>query len=130
MKNLFIQRTENSPEVVFNKEDKVFQMLGESCMSDANLFYAPVIDWIQTYDYDIAVEVKFNFCFSTISQSSMKMLLFVCQEIKSLQIDECKVHVSWCFSKSTKELKEIGQDISYMTELEFDYVLEEESELV
>jgi len=127
MENLFIQSTNSSPEVEFSVESNVFRMLGESCMSDANLFYAPVLDWLKAYGKKPQGCVEFNFSFSTISQSSMKMLLFVCQEIKSLEIDGCEVRVSWCFSRGNIDLKEIGQDISYMTELDFDYVLMEES---
>jgi hypothetical protein len=127
MENIFIQSTSCSPEVEFSIESNVFRMLGESCMSDANLFYAPVLDWLKIYGKEPNACSKFNFHFAAVSQSSMKMLLFICQEIKSLQIDGCEVQVSWCFSRGNTDLKEIGQDLSYMTELDFDYVLMEEA---
>lgn len=131
MEKLFIQSTNSSPEIEFSSESAVFKIIGESCMSDANLFYAPVLDWLKAYGKEVNSKAKFEFHFSTISQTSMKMLLFVCQEIKSMQIDGHLIEVSWCFSKAESELKEIGQDISYMTELDFSFVVvENELELV
>lgn len=131
MDKLFIQSTNSSPEIEFSPEDNVYRMLGESCMSDANLFYAPVLEWLREFGSGENVSATYKFHFSAISQTSMKMLLFVCQEIKSMQIDGSEIHVSWCFSKGAADLKEIGQDISYMTELEFDFVImDDELELV
>lgn len=95
-------------------------------MSDANLFYADSLEWLRAFGKGSSVSADFVFHFSAISQSSLKMLLFLCQELKSMQIDEHSVKVSWCFGKSDYELKEIGQDISYMTELEFEYLVVED----
>ncbi|MFT6715564.1 MAG: hypothetical protein ACJA0Q_000191 [Saprospiraceae bacterium] len=130
MENLFLQSTTCSPEIEFSPKNNIFKITGESCMSDANLFYAPVLAWLRAYGSNENSGAQFKFHFSAVSQSSMKMLLFVCQEIKSMQIDGSEVHVSWCFSNEKPELKEIGQDISYMTDLDFDYVLLEILELV
>jgi len=121
MEKLFIQSTSSSPEIELCSESNVFKMVGESCMSDANLFYAPVLDWLRAYGKELNANAKFEFGFSAVSQTSMKMLLFLCQEIKSMQIDGQQVEVSWCFSKESPELKEIGQDISFMTDLDFNY---------
>ena len=129
MENLFVQSTDSSPEIQFKIESNVFTIVGESCMSDANVFYAPVLDWLRSYSNEVNSSMMFNFHFSAISQSSMKMLLFVCQEIKSMQIDGNQIDISWCYSKDSEELKEIGQDISYMTELDFSYQEVEEMEM-
>jgi hypothetical protein len=121
MEKLYIQNTTSSPEVELCSDTNVFKMLGESCMSDANLFYAPVLEWLRAYGKELNASAKFEFNFSAVSQSSMKMLLFLCQEIKSMQIDGQQIEVTWSFSKESPELKEIGQDISYMTDLDFTY---------
>mgnify|MGYP001167590691 CR=1 FL=1 len=123
MEKLAIQSTSNSPKIEFSPEDHLFELYGESSMDDAHSFYAPVLEWLKDFGSEFSDQIRFEFRFTAISQSSMKMLFFVCQEIRSMQIDGGLVNVFWHFPQGDNGLKEIGQDISYMAELDFDYVV-------
>ena len=49
MEPLIINGTEDTPEIVFNCVDNIFQISGKSLPDDALSFYKPVRDWIDEY---------------------------------------------------------------------------------
>jgi hypothetical protein len=43
MKNLIIKKTDDTPSVIFDKEEGVFEIIGKSLSSDAIGFYEPIL---------------------------------------------------------------------------------------
>ena len=121
MEDLIIKESEVNPNVYFSLKSNKLTITGNSKMEDSKSFYAVIIKWLKDYTKSPNVLSLFEFGFLDINQSSLKMLLFVFQEIKSLQIDGHKVQIIWSFSKDKMYIKEMGQDISSMTDVFFTY---------
>ncbi len=122
MLDLNIIGSEINPNIEFSKEKNIFKIVGNSSMEDAKSFYTVVINWLKDYTKLPNENSVFEFQFTQLNQASLKMLLFVCQEIKSLQIDGNKTQVNWFFDKKQAFIKEMGQDISSMTDVYFSYI--------
>ena len=122
MLDLTIAGSEINPSIQFSKEKNIFKIVGSSNMEDAKSFYNIVINWLKDYTKNPNQESTFDFNFSELNQSSLKMLLFVFQQVKSLQIDGNKIFVNWNYAKSQTFIKEMGQDISSMTDVSFNYI--------
>ena len=45
MHQLYIQGTENTPEVNFSPESGIFNIVGKSIPEDADAFYKPILEW-------------------------------------------------------------------------------------
>lgn len=121
MRDLKIQKTIESPEVELCKAHGVFRISGDSTMEDPAAFYEQIVQWLSEYAENPSPKMVFEFQMGQLNQSSLKMLLFVGQELKSIQIDGSIVAVSWQYPEANLQLKEIGQDLSYMTDLLFDF---------
>ncbi len=122
MENLLIAGTENTPSVEYNADDLVFKMYGSSTSVDAKTFYTPIIDWLRECSIETNKLLKFEFNFSEVSQPSLKMLLYLLQEIKGKEIDGKDVVVAWGVPFLNNLIKEVGQDISYMSDVKFKFL--------
>ncbi|NJN28329.1 MAG: DUF1987 domain-containing protein [Cyclobacteriaceae bacterium] len=49
MENLFLKGGEETPEIVFDKEQSEFRVTGKSYMEDATAHYTRVIAWLEKY---------------------------------------------------------------------------------
>lgn len=122
MFDLNIIGSEHNPSVTFSQEKNTFRIFGASDMEDAKSFYGVLINWLKDYTKMPNTRSNFEFEFTALNQSSLKMLLFVFQEIKSLQIDGYPIKVSWFSPKDQNFIKEMGQDISAMTDVPFTFI--------
>lgn len=125
MKRLFIQSTENTPEVNFNPEECFFSMNGVSVPENPFKFYDPIVDWmnnemkipkLSNLKVVLAVNIKY---FST---SSAKFLL----KLVALFNDACKkqgsnFEVEWSFHEEDEDMKEAGELIQKLSNANFIY---------
>tara|TARA_B110000211_G_C13643139_1_gene362567 strand:- start:64 stop:477 length:414 start_codon:yes stop_codon:yes gene_type:complete len=121
MENLLISGKKDTPIVEFNADELVFRISGNSIVDDAKTFYTPIINWLKSYSTNASSLLKFEFNFSEISQPTLKMLLYLFQEIKSMQIDGKSISVVWGVPFLNNLIKEIGQDVSYMSDVKFKF---------
>lgn len=122
MEDLLLLKTEFTPEIELSKSRSVFRFSGNSLTENAVDFYKPVIKWIKEYANEVTGNSHFDCQFSEISQASLKSLLFVFQEIKAIEMEGHAISVAWYLPEDEAKMKEIGQDISYMTDVPFEYI--------
>ena len=122
MKNLHRVGSSNQPKVDFLAEDATLSISGSSVMETPKAYYLELINWVKDFTKVIKKETSVELAFSELNQKSLKMLLFLCQELKALEIAGQKVTVYWSFPKENAKLKEAGQDLSYLSDLEFQFI--------
>lgn len=128
MEDFIIKSSSQTPEVELSKTRSIFRFSGTSLIDASNLFYDKVLQWIKNYATDVNPSTHFDFQFTAVSQASLKSLLFLFQEIKAIELDGHSVSVAWYLDSSNCKMKEIGQDLSYMTDLALDYIVSESKE--
>ena len=52
MKALYITGTDDSPDVILDKEQESFMLSGKSLPENVTTFYDPILDWIREYTKD------------------------------------------------------------------------------
>lgn len=134
MKDLIIAGTNSTPEVEISKDRAIFRIKGNASLKECSAFYQQLISWLSEYAESGLGSTHFDVQLNNISQPSLKCLLFMFREVKAIQLNGGKVKVSWYFNSNDEITKEVGQDLSYMTELNFTFVeveptIKQESEL-
>lgn len=129
MEDFIIESSAETPEVEFSKTRSVFRISGPSVADNADAFYNNVLVWIKNYALDVNPNSHFDFQFSAISQTSLKSLLFLFQEIKAMELDGNAVSIAWYLSSSNCKMKEVGQDLGYMTDLSLDFIVSESKQV-
>jgi len=116
---MYIQATEESPEIIFDLDENIFSIKGRSVVSDVESFYAPVLVWLSEVEFNDSVRFVFDFEYFNISSS--KRILFILYQLNNLREAGKDIRVIWNFSIDDDEMKELGEDFAVMVNLPFEF---------
>jgi len=91
-------------------------MAGRSIPIDAELFYRPVLNWLDLLSETPPRTIEFCFRFDFFNIASSKRILFILYKLVDLQLNGCDVSVRWMYEKHDEDTLEIGKDYAYMIE--------------
>lgn len=127
MENLYIPRTDSTPEIDFKANDLLFEIIGLSKPEDVRKFYYPVIDWLKEFDNEVISKLtdentlKLNIKLSYFNSSSAKFLFDILDTIGEYR-NRIGVKIYWYFEEGDEDHKEAGEELSEMIELPFNYI--------
>lgn len=121
MNPLIIERTEDTPKVVFDLNNNHFEISSRSLPEDSVSFYSPVAEWLQKYIQTPREDNSFVFYFEYISTSSTKQIMKLI-----LMIDELaktrKVKVTWKYDSDDEDMLQTGKRLQKLTSIDFNYI--------
>ena len=114
---LIIEKTEQNPKVILDKENQIFQFSGRTLLEDAIKFYTPVQNWIERYIKDPNESTELILHFDYINSASLKKIVKIIGDLESI-IDQGKtVKVVWFYKKDDEVMKEKGTEIMSVSKL-------------
>ncbi|MBG0859013.1 MAG: DUF1987 domain-containing protein [Bacteroidales bacterium] len=128
MRKLIIERTLNSPGVIFDPDRNFFEISGESRPPEVAAFYSEILDWFDDYSSNVARSGKrtepvvFNLDFEYFNSSSEKYLLDFCKKINSASAGGMNLSVRWLYEKNDIDMLEAGKRISKIVKYPFEYL--------
>ena len=131
MQKLHIQQTQNTPEIKFSPEENVFLIRGTSAPEDVRALYYPVIEWTRIFvddviggvykKYNKKTSLDFHIDLAYFNSSSAKFFYDILSELKRIPLDTCPVIVNWYHDEEDIDMKDAGNDIATLVEMEFRY---------
>lgn len=133
MKGLNIPATDKSPKVLFDTENSLFELQGNSRPENVRDFYFPIIYKIRKYfekvidkkqveDFN-SKSFKFNFRLDYFNSSSAKFISDILVLIKDFTVEGLKFKVYWYFADGDEDMKEVGEDFSEMISIPFNFIM-------
>jgi hypothetical protein len=132
MNRLYIEKTENTPEIHFSPDKNIFILRGKSSPEDVRAMYYPVIDWIRIFVDDVINGEYKNFSpenpirmqadLEYFNSSSAKFFYDIFAELRRLTVNNIAVVVEWYFDREDLDQKEAGADIALLVEMEFVFI--------
>ncbi|MCK5823332.1 MAG: DUF1987 domain-containing protein [Bacteroidales bacterium] len=131
MENLFIEATSTTPKIEFYPNKNLFEISGSSRPEDVRIFYQPILNKLEQfraeitnkeYDYNDNPFV-FNFKFNYFNSSSAKFILDILIEINNYFIDEINIQVNWFFDDGDDDMKEVGEELTEMLDIQPQYIM-------
>lgn len=117
MEIIHLEGTEDTPKIILDKSNGIFEISGRSLPEDSAEFYQPVIDWLTTYAKDPNPSSDFIFKLEYFNTASSKLILDVLSKIE--EIDNAKV--SWYFHEDDEDMEEAGEEFSELVEVSFEF---------
>ncbi|MFB0924993.1 MAG: SiaC family regulatory phosphoprotein, partial [Vicingaceae bacterium] len=77
MEKIIIEGTDVSPQVILDIENNNFSIIGKSVVTEANTFYAPLIDWLEKSEKEFTKRIDFVFDLEYFNIYSSKRILFI-----------------------------------------------------
>jgi hypothetical protein len=127
MKKLIIDQTSNSPKVILDPENRIYEISGESRPPDVREFYGQILNWMDDFSLQLVKAdaktepVVFTFNFEYFNSSSGKLILDMCKILSRLHARGMDVKVNWYFEKDDVDMLAVGQEISRIVKFDFDY---------
>ena len=133
MEILNINPTHISPTIRFIPEKNDFSITGMSAPEDVRALYYPVIQWIEKFNSELqsgnikifnetnplTLKIDLNY----FNSASAKFLLDILLELKKIRESGTAVVVEWYYEEDDIDMKEAGEDISELVEMELKYII-------
>jgi len=117
---IIIEKTETTPEVIFDKENNVFYISGRSIVENAHEFYHPIRLWVKEYikDPNDKTELILNYEYLN-SSSSLQIMKLIFLLEKLVDINK-KIKVVWLHERDDDMTKERGEELMNTSDLDFE----------
>ena len=131
MRKLIIDKTVNSPQVIFDPEINRFEISGESRPSDVASFYLEILKWFDDYSSYLTKmqapeePVVFSFDFEYFNSSSAKYILDFCKQIGDARSKGRNVAIKWHYDKDDLDMLQVGHEMSRISKTPFEYIQKE-----
>jgi len=128
METIIITATSNTPKVVLDPANNVFEISGESRPQDISKFYGPILQWIDEFGQNISKQkdssalYEFSFNFEYFNSLSAKFILDICKKLSRLHAEGNNIILKWHFEEDDDDMHEVGQEMSRISKLPFEYV--------
>jgi len=122
MEVLRLEPTEDSPLILFDKENNLFEISGKSLPEDVVYFYQPVLDWLEEYRKEPNQRTEFSFKLIYFNTASSKLLLDILMILEEMVEEGKEVLVKWLALKSDEDMQEAGQEYGEMVDIPFEHV--------
>ena len=131
MERLLIEKTDFSPEILLDHENRTFSIIGNSIPEDVRDIFTPVIEWLNNYRlfiknvagyYTEDKPLVFQFNMYYFNSSSAKYIYDIVDALKQIKEDGTNVGIAWVFDEEDTDMKEAGEDMSSLAEIDFEYI--------
>ncbi len=122
MNTLRIESTDDSPQVILDKENSVFEISGKSLPENVVEFYRPVMDWLQEYRKDPGPKTGLTLKLIYFNTASSKMILDILMVLEEMAEAGHEVTVRWMSLKSDEDMQEAGKEYEEMVDVPFEHL--------
>jgi hypothetical protein len=128
MEKKIIEATSNSPKVIFDPDNNIFEISGESRSKDVPAFYKPILVWIDEFGQNLTKQknsntlFEFNFNFEYFNSLSAKFILDICKKLSRLRYEGNNLNVKWHYEEDDDDMLEVGKEMSRIAKIPFEYV--------
>ncbi|NOS91053.1 MAG: DUF1987 domain-containing protein [Cyclobacteriaceae bacterium] len=117
MEILNLKGTEDTPTILLDKKNGIFEISGRSLPEDSAEFYKPVIEWINAYSSEANPTTEFAFKLEYFNTASSKLILDVLSALEDIK----GMKVVWYFHDDDEDMEEAGQEFSELVEIPFEF---------
>jgi hypothetical protein len=117
MEILHLEGTEDTPKIILDKKNGIFEISGRSLPEDSAEFYKPVLDWLNQYSADPNPTTDFVFKLEYFNTASSKLILDILNVLENIK----GMKISWYYHEDDEEMQEAGQEFSELVELPFEF---------
>ncbi len=118
-----IQGTDDTPFVILDKASGQFEISGRSLPEDVNMFYEPILEWIDQYAEDPNDHTEFGFKLEYFNTASSKVILDILLKFEEIVESGKEVVVKWHYHEDEEDMLEAGEEYADIVDIPFDYVL-------
>ncbi len=121
MEVINIQGTDDTPNVTLDKDSNNFVISGRSLPEDVNMFYEPIMKWIDAYSESPNEKTEFNFKLEYFNTASSKIILDILLKFEEIFENDHDVVIKWHYHEEEEDMLEAGEEYADIVEIPFEY---------
>jgi len=127
MKKVSINPSSNTPKVIFDPSNNIFEISGESRPYDVPSFYQPLLAWLDEFNKELSEmkagsgSLEFKFNLEYFNSLSAKYILDLCKKLSKIHSDGHEINVIWQYETGDEYMLESGQEMSKISKMPFNY---------
>jgi hypothetical protein len=122
MEVIKIKGTDDTPTVILDSENGIFEISGRSLPEDVAAFYEPIIDWLDRYAESPNPKTVFDFKLEYFNTASSKLLLDVLLKLEDMCENGKDVLVRWHYPDDDEDMQEAGEEYADIVDVPFEQV--------
>jgi hypothetical protein len=119
MEAITIEATIDTPGIVLDPKNNIFEISGKSYPEDTREFYGPVLEWMDRYVQSPNPETTFSFKLKYFNSSSYKPIFDILSKLETIKTGN--VNVQWFYKSGDIDMKESGEEFADLVELSFSF---------
>ncbi len=129
MEVLHIKATENSPKILFDYQNDVFEISGESRPENVRAFFNPVFQWLDVFEkktkkLPASKVVKFSFMFEYFNSASALYIMNLMSKLNEIQQQNTalKLEICWFYQEDDEDMFDAGKEFESIIALPFHFI--------
>jgi hypothetical protein len=125
MADIFLERTNTSPEVDFSFSSHKLSMTGEAYPEDAHEFFNPILKELESYlNTAEGLDIEFNFHLTYFNSAATKMLYSMFELLNDAAFAGNHVKLNWFHDEEDDTSLEFGEGVQQdYTSLDFEAIV-------
>jgi hypothetical protein len=129
MKSFIHKATDLTPEIILAPAEYRFIIAGKSAPEDVRGLYYPVLEWMEEFVAEVRKEnnytdtnpLRLKLDLEYFNSSSAKFLFDIFGHLRDLNNEGTPVEIEWHYDEEDTDLREAGEDLSLLCEIQFRY---------
>lgn len=122
MKKLEIEKTSNTPYVVFDPETGILKIEGRSIPENPGEFFDKLINWIKHYYETPARHTQMDLNLEYVNSGSSKYLLGIFRLIKKKHDEGKKSTINWYYEEDDEAILSLGEHYRSTVKMPFNLI--------
>jgi hypothetical protein len=122
MEIINISATEDTPKVVLDPVNKIFEISGRSLPEDAVDFYQPVTQWLEELAKSPIQNLELSMKLEYFNTASSKLILDILLKLEDIYQNGNPPKIKWYYLASDADMKEAGEEYSEIVALPFEII--------
>lgn len=120
METIKILGTDDTPNVILDANNEIFEISGRSLPEDVSAFYEPILAWLDEYAQNPNPKTIFTFKLVYFNTASSKLLLDILMRCEHMKEDGADVVIRWCYPDDDEDMEEAGEEYADIVDVPFE----------
>lgn len=122
MEPIYCEKTQDSPEVVLDKDMNKFYVGGRSLAENPVEFYKPIVKWFEQYIEVPNESTSLEFFLEYFNSTSARIIANILGKFENLSKSGQKVEIVWGYKSTDRDMLEAGKRFAEAFSIKFVYV--------
>lgn len=121
MKAFTLEATKETPKVTLDAAGNKFEITGRSFPLNAKGFYAPILDWLESYAESPNSKTHFTFRLEYFNTPSSKSISDILKKLKEIKDEGNEVVVNWYYEEDDIDILDLGHVFARTVGMDFEF---------